>query len=63
LDTGTAVLADFSMLRQQARLKSFGSYTGFSSYDSEGGSYGNSNAIGPEEGIRSEKAEFRVAPF
>jgi len=30
------VLAEFPVLRQQARLKSFGSYTGFSSYDSEG---------------------------
>jgi len=58
-----AVPAEFLVLRQQARLKSFGRYTGFSSYDSEGGSYGNSNEIGPEEGIRPEKAEFRVAPF
>jgi len=30
------VLAEFPVLRQQARLKSFGSCTGFSSYDSEG---------------------------
>ena len=30
------MLAEFPVLRQQARLKSFGSYTGFSSYDSEG---------------------------
>jgi len=30
------VLAEFPVLREQARLKSFCSYTGFSSYDSEG---------------------------
>ena len=30
------MLAEFPVLRQQARLKSFGSCTGFSSYDSEG---------------------------
>jgi hypothetical protein len=37
--------------------------TGFSSNDSEGGSYDNSNAIGPYTRIGHQKAEFHVATF